>query len=232
MASSVILRKQKRNILDPIKMDTEIIVTDQDIMRLNKELLEQNKRVTLQNEKMSLDEHSAKMNLFELQKMKLIQELRADTEAVVLSSVEQFHKLFGHPVLDSPTIPPEDRWKLRIKLLREEVDELEQAFKDGDLFEVADAEADIMYVLGGTILETGMQKKFPAIFNEVQRSNLSKACSTEGEAKETVKKYAEDAVETSYMLKEGMFIVTRDVDNKAMKSVNYSPAKLKPILDI
>jgi predicted HAD superfamily Cof-like phosphohydrolase len=76
-------------------------------------------------------------------------------EPNTLESVAQFHTLFRCPVLTSPTLPAADRSKLRVSLLKEEVQELKDAIAQNDLVEVADALADIQYVLSGAILEFG-----------------------------------------------------------------------------
>ena len=103
-----------------------------------------------------------------------------------LLQVAEFHKTFQHPILDNPTIPDEKRCALRVSLIAEELKELEEAIKDKDIVEIADALCDIQYVLSGAVLEFGLGEKFKALFDEVQRSNMSKACDNEEEAKATV----------------------------------------------
>src|SRR5262245_25638537 len=103
-----------------------------------------------------------------------------------LALVAEFHTTFKHPVLQKPTIPSEDRCKLRVALLAEELKELEVAILEKDIVEVADALCDLQYVLAGAIHEFGLGEKFKALFEEVQRSNMSKACRSEDEAKATV----------------------------------------------
>ena len=95
-----------------------------------------------------------------------------------LNQVAEFHRTFKHPILDSPAIPPENRCKLRVALLAEELKELEVAILEQDIVAVADALCDLQYVLSGAILEFGLGEKFELLFNEVQRSNMSKACRT------------------------------------------------------
>src|ERR1041385_442955 len=113
-----------------------------------------------------------------------------------LNLVADFHRTFKHPILEGPAIPSEDRCKLRVALIAEELKELEEAIKDKDITEVADALCDIQYVLSGAILEFGLGKKFKSLFEEVQRSNMSKACATEKEAEATVAYYlAKDGTE-------------------------------------
>ena len=148
-----------------------------------------------------------------------------------LNLVADFHQTFKHPILSSPEIPSETRCKLRVALLAEELKELEVAILEKDIVEVADALCDIQYVLSGAILEFGLGEKFKELFEEVQRSNMSKACETEDEAKQTVEFYKKkDNTECYYKEEGGRWLVFRKSDNKTIKSVNYSPANLVGIL--
>jgi predicted HAD superfamily Cof-like phosphohydrolase len=149
-----------------------------------------------------------------------------------LNLVAEFHRTFKHPILDQPRIPSEDRCKLRVALLAEELKELEVAIIEKDIVEIADALCDIQYVLSGAILEFGLGEKFKALFEEVQRSNMSKVCSSEQEAKDTVAHYLnKDGTECYYLKEEDKWLVYRKSDNKTIKSVKYSPASLAKILD-
>lgn len=149
-----------------------------------------------------------------------------------IEKVSEFHKTFEAPILDNPQIPSEDRCNLRVSLIQEELDELKQAIKDGDLVEIADALSDIQYVLSGAILEFGLGEKFNELFDEVQRSNMSKACSSIQEAIETISHYKKkDGTESMYKQVGDKWIVYRMSDNKILKSVNYSPANLKNIIE-
>lgn len=150
-----------------------------------------------------------------------------------LEQVREFHNLFRCPVVAAPAIPAPDRCALRVNLLEEEVQELADAIRLRDLVEIADALADIQYVLGGAVLEFGMGGCFCALFDEVQRSNMSKACVSEEEARRTQEHYRENKGDTrSYVEKfsDAQWFVYREGDHKALKSVNYSPASLEPIL--
>lgn len=148
-----------------------------------------------------------------------------------LEMVAEFHKTFKHPILERPAIPDERRCQLRVALIAEELKELEVAILEKDLTGVADALCDIQYVLSGAILEFGLGGKFKALFEEVQRSNMSKACASEEEAKATVAHYLQkDGTECYYVKEEGKWLVYRKSDNKTIKSVSYSPADLETIL--
>ena len=149
-----------------------------------------------------------------------------------LNSVAAFHRLFRCPVVMKPANPSADRCQLRVSLLEEEVQELADAIKDNDLVEVADALADIQYVLSGAVLEFGMGSIFQTLFDEVQRSNMSKACGTMEEAGRTQEHYrATKGVESTVEEVDGQFLVFREGDRKVLKSVEYSPASLKGILE-
>lgn len=153
------------------------------------------------------------------------------TQPDALNLVADFHKTFKHPILESPTIPTEDRCKLRVALLAEELKELEVAIQNKDIVEVADALCDIQYVLSGAILEFGLGEKFQELFNEVQRSNMSKVCHSEEEAQQTVEHYLKkDGTECYYREEAGKWLVYRKSDNKTIKSIKYSPADLETIV--
>lgn len=148
-----------------------------------------------------------------------------------LNQVAEFHRTFQHPVLAEPTIPSAARCQLRVALLAEELKELEQAIADRDLVEIADALCDLQYVLSGAVLEFGLGEKFVELFNEVQRSNMSKTCSSEAEAKATQQHYLDKDGTESYIRQVGEhWLVYRTSDDKTLKSVNYSPADLPSIL--
>ena len=148
-----------------------------------------------------------------------------------LELVARFHRTFKHPILPLPAIPDERRCKLRVELIAEELKELEASIKEQDIVGVADALCDIQYVLSGAVLEFGLGDKFKQLFDEVQRSNMSKACKTEDEARQTVAHYLKKDGTECYYVKEGeVWLVYRRSDNKTIKSVGYSPADLASIL--
>lgn len=154
-------------------------------------------------------------------------------EAEALNGVSRFHQTFDLPVLESPIIPSAERCKLRINLLREELEELEDAIKDNDLVEVADALCDIQYVLSGAILEFGLGERFAELFAEVQRSNMSKVCETREVAEATLEYYKKEKDTDGYIVeRDGEYLVYRKSDNKVLKSINYSPADLAGMLSV
>ncbi|MCG8306596.1 MAG: nucleoside triphosphate pyrophosphohydrolase family protein [Cytophagales bacterium] len=149
-----------------------------------------------------------------------------------LNQVAEFHRTFKHPIVDEPKVPSRRRCDLRVALIREELEELKAAIEDNDIVEIADALCDIQYVLSGAVLEFGLGEKFRDLFDEVQRSNMSKSCATRAEAEATVKHYKEHkGMDCFYKEVDGHFLVYRTEDNKTLKSINYSPADLKSIID-
>lgn len=92
-----------------------------------------------------------------------------------IAAVTLFHDTYGLDRKDSPTAQlPKKKNLLRYSLMREENEEYLEAANAGDLVEVADALGDMLYILCGTIIEHGMQDKIEEVFNEIQRSNMSK----------------------------------------------------------
>lgn len=148
-----------------------------------------------------------------------------------LSQVAEFHKTFKHPILEQATIPAKERCQLRIDLIAEELKELQEAVNENNMVEIADALCDLQYVLAGAVLEFGLGNRFKTLFDEVHRSNMSKACKTVEEANETIAHYKNNSnVDAYYKEIDSLFLVYRDGDHKILKSINYSPADLKGLL--
>jgi len=92
-----------------------------------------------------------------------------------IKAVETFHDAFGIPNNYSPTSNLSiNDIELRHRLMQEENDEYLEAAKKGDIVEIADALGDQLYILCGTILKHGLQNKIIEVFQEIQRSNMSK----------------------------------------------------------
>jgi predicted HAD superfamily Cof-like phosphohydrolase len=87
--------------------------------------------------------------------------------------VREFHRAFGVPAPDAPCLPSRVILDLRSNLIFEELGEYETAVVTGDVTAVADALADLAYVVIGTAVAHGLTQ-FDAIFAEVHRSNMSK----------------------------------------------------------
>lgn len=92
-----------------------------------------------------------------------------------IQAVEAFHNAFNISNNYAPTAElTEAEITLRYNLMKEENEEYLEAAKQGDLVEIADALGDQLYILCGTILKHGLQHKIAEVFQEIQRSNMSK----------------------------------------------------------
>ncbi|WP_294822221.1 nucleoside triphosphate pyrophosphohydrolase family protein [uncultured Flavobacterium sp.] len=92
-----------------------------------------------------------------------------------LDSVQQFHASFGLGISNVPKgCLGEAVNLLRYNLMKEENEEYLEAVQNNDLIEIADALGDMLYILCGTIIEHGLQHKIEEVFDEIQRSNMSK----------------------------------------------------------
>ena len=88
------------------------------------------------------------------------------------NKVGTFMKTFGQEVKSKPSFSTDKINKLRIDLIKEELDELTEAMNNKDLLEVADALTDILYVTYGAGHAFGIN--LDKCFEEVQNSNMSK----------------------------------------------------------
>ena len=88
-----------------------------------------------------------------------------------IEDVRAFHEAMDVPILEAPELP-DDRVELRASLIEEECHETLLALMRGDLVEVADGLADVIYVCIGAALEFGIP--LDAVWHEVHRSNMEK----------------------------------------------------------
>ena len=92
-----------------------------------------------------------------------------------IEAVKAFHTAFKIGHRESPKADlGKEKNELRFNLMKEENEEYFEAANNNDLVEVADALGDMLYILCGTIIEHGMQHKIEEVFEEIQRSNMSK----------------------------------------------------------
>ena len=92
-----------------------------------------------------------------------------------LDAVKLFHTSFGLVVSSEiKGTLGEAKNNLRFNLMKEENEEYLEAVQNNDVVEIADALGDMLYILCGTILEHGLQHKIEEVFDEIQRSNMSK----------------------------------------------------------
>ena len=92
-----------------------------------------------------------------------------------INKVKKFHEVFLIGNEEKPkAVIDESIFLLRHRLMHEENQEYLDACKNGDLVEIADALGDMLYIWCGTVLKHGMQDVIGDIFDEIQKSNMSK----------------------------------------------------------
>ena len=92
-----------------------------------------------------------------------------------INKVKKFHEVFLIGNEENPkAIVDESTFLLRHRLMQEENEEYLEACQNGDMVEIADALGDMLYIWCGTVLKHGMQDFIGEIFDEIQRSNMSK----------------------------------------------------------
>jgi len=140
-----------------------------------------------------------------------------------VSEVEEFNAVMGKPNNYNPVIPDEKEWMFVYNFILEELEEYKHACQTGNIVEVLDALCDITYVsLGNGAMLHGLKDKVWPAYQEVQASNLSKACTSEEEAQDTVRVRSAEQKEECHYEKVGQYyIVYRTRDRKVMKSINY-----------
>ena len=129
--------------------------------------------------------------------------LPGDRTVTPFEMITEFHQAYGQDAPVAPILLTPEVQELREKLIREELREYLEAVVAGDIVEIADALADLTYVVVGTAVAHGLTR-FDAIFAEVHRSNMSKL----GADGKPVKR----------------------ADGKVLKGQNYSPPDLAPLI--
>ena len=146
-----------------------------------------------------------------------------------VDEVEDFNNLMSKPNNYTPTIPEKKEWKFVYDFVLEELEEYKEACEKGDIVEILDALCDIAYVsLGNGTMLHGLKDKIWPAYQEVQASNMSKACKTQEEAEKTVEVRSQEQNEPCHWEQVGdMYIVYRTRDRKVMKSLTYFRPDLK-----
>ena len=146
-----------------------------------------------------------------------------------VSEVETFNSTMGKPNNYEPIIPEEKEWMFVYNFILEELEEYKHACETNDIVEVLDALCDIAYVsIGNGAMLHGLKDKLWPAYQEVQASNMSKACISEEEAQETVRVRSAEQEEPCHYSKVGdYYIVYRTRDKKVMKNINYFRPDLK-----
>ena len=156
-------------------------------------------------------------------------EFEYQTDVPFVNEVEEFNRTFGKPNNYEPTIPEKKEWQFVYDFILEELEEYKEACERGDIVEILDALCDIAYVsLGNGTMLHGLKDKIWPAYQEVQASNMSKACKTKGEAIQTVSQRAKEQGEECHYEKIGdYYVVYRSRDRKVMKALDYFRPDLK-----
>lgn len=156
------------------------------------------------------------------------------------NKVVDFNLNFG--VLLSPNLTPKpdifdtdpNQVEFCLKLIREEMRELEQAVKEKDFVETVDALADIIYVVHGMSARIGVN--MDAAFSLVHENNMSKLCKTEEEAKDSVEYYVQNKEKLGYdspayrKAADGVhWVVYNQSTKKVLKSIKWKPVDLTSV---
>jgi len=104
--------------------------------------------------------------------MEVGQQYKGENHMSNFEDVKTFMETFGQIVRTKPQFPDEKTIQLRLNLIKEELSELEEAIKNKNLKEIADALTDILYVTYGAGYAYGIN--LDKCFKEVQRANMSK----------------------------------------------------------
>lgn len=157
--------------------------------------------------------------------------------------VIDFNKQFGNSVpntLQNYAFSEDPKTvKLCMSLIGEEVKELEKAVNESDITETIDALADILYVVYGMGARLGID--LDKAFDIVHKSNMSKLCTSEDEAKATVEFYKNqfkngtmpyDSPDIKKSYDGSKYVVYNKSTGKVLKSINYTPASFTTISSI
>lgn len=148
-------------------------------------------------------------------------------------SVGEFHRVFGHP--HHKIIQPLDEKTadFRLSLITEEYNELKEAIQANDMPQVIDALGDLLYVIYGMGHTFGIN--LDKAFEIVHKSNMSKLCCTEDEAKETIEHYKTlpgfENVDVRYRASDcgNYFVIYNSQTGKILKSKFFKAPDFKEL---
>lgn len=153
-----------------------------------------------------------------------------------LNRVIEFHKSIGYTGPDTPSLPDPERSFMRIRLIREELKELEEAIEKEDITQIAKELADLKYVVFGADIDFGFIRKVDQfnrladeIFSEVHRSNMTKTMAEAQEAEQEADLFREKGIRCEVRQIEDRFAVIRE-DGKLLKPSFYESADISQIL--
>ena len=145
-----------------------------------------------------------------------------------IEQVKEFHKVFEHPIGNTPKSLSVKRGLERHDYLKEELQEFKDAVESQDLVEQADACIDIIYFALGTLVELGLADKYEDLFDNIQASNMSKVSLLMESAMRTAKSYGKPCYITPL---DNYWKVSDENTNKIVKSETYFKPNLKEIIN-
>lgn len=143
-----------------------------------------------------------------------------------LNKIIKFNRITG--VVSDSNLNKERRdVQLSINLLKEELEELQEAFNKKNKVEILDACIDIFYVLGGLLFKLNLIDSFIKNFEVVHNSNMSKFCYTIEQVRQSMIKYKSLLIDTTFKKIKGIFVIYRKEDNKILKGINFKEPTIK-----
>ena len=154
-------------------------------------------------------------------------------EVPFVDEVQEFNDMMGKPNNYEPTVGEKKQWMFVYNFILEELEEYKEACEKGDIVGILDALCDITYVsLGNGTMLHGLKGQIWKAYQEVQASNMSKSCTTEQEAIDTVTvRSNEQKEECHYETVGDKYVVYRSRDRKVMKSINYFKPNLEQFFE-
>ena len=146
----------------------------------------------------------------------------------ISNNLLEFHKAFKQVANEEPTQIDNETLELRLALIQEELDELKEAYYKADLIAQLDAYVDLIYVLFGSIVASGMQKIVIEAFLEVHRNNMSKLLEQDEAIEfsmnnENTELYVEESgIKDMYVIKKS--------NGKVTKPKSYKPVDLSKFI--
>ena len=148
-----------------------------------------------------------------------------------LGTLRAYHQKATLPTPSTPAIPNDARCKEFMTKLDTELSSFKRCIDSKNLRGIGEALSGMQHALSSAVLECGMGSLFKRLFEEVQRSNMSKACASVAEAEATCTHYRTKKKTACHFRPVGdKFVVYRDADEKVLKSVKYSQVNFVPLL--
>lgn len=147
----------------------------------------------------------------------------------MINIIKGWRKAFNLPVRTKFELPSQDEFELAVRLIREELAELEEAYHNKDKKEYLDACADLAFVyhqvncISGTPIEEAV--------NRVAKSNMSKSCRYYSDAVESVKAYAAKGIDAYIREYKGLYFIYRSTDNKLLKGIHFKEPDFTGLLN-